>query len=113
MPEPSISEFMSRMATAFIAEKAVGIDANIQLKLTGASAADWVVSIHDAKCTLTQGAAPAPKLTVSADSGDFVNIFTGRMDGMQAFMQGKLKITGDMGLAMKLMNMFNDEMIKE
>ena len=109
MPDPTISEFMARMVVALIPEKAAGIDAAIQLKLTGAQAADWFVTIKDAKCTLTQGTAPAPKLTVSADSGDFVRIFSGQMDGMQAFMQGKLKVTGDMGLAMKLVGLFKME----
>jgi putative sterol carrier protein len=106
MADPTISEFMSRMAAAFVPEKAVGLDAIIQLKLTGAQAAEWYVTIKDGKCTVTQGIAPAAKLTVTADSGDFVKIFTGQLDGMQAFMQGKLKLAGDMSLAMKLLGLF-------
>ena len=106
MPDPTISEFMARMASALIPEKAAGIDAAIQLRLTGAQAADWVATIKDGKCTLTQGTAPAAKLTVSADSADFIKIFSGQMDGMQASMQGKIKVTGDMSLAMKLMGLF-------
>jgi putative sterol carrier protein len=106
MPDPNISEFMSRMTAAFVPEKATGIDATIQLKLTGAQAADWYVTIKDAKCTLSQGTVPVAKLTVTADSDNFIKIFTGQMDGMQAFMQGKLKIAGEMGLALKLLNLF-------
>ena len=106
MPDPTVSEFMARMGAALVPEKAACIDAVIQVKLTGAQAADWVVTIKDAKCTLSQGLAPAPKLTVSADSTDFIKIFSGQMDGMQAFMGGKLKVTGDMSLAMKLMGLF-------
>jgi putative sterol carrier protein len=106
MPDPTISEFMARMGTSFVAEKAVGIDADIQLKLTGAQATNWIVTIKDAKVSLTEGTAPAPKLTVTADAADFIKIFTGQLDGMQAFMQGKLKVAGDMGLAMKLLNLF-------
>jgi putative sterol carrier protein len=106
MPDPTISEFMARMGSALIPAKAAGIDAAIQLRLTGAQAADWVATIKDGKCTLTQATAPVPKLTVTADSADFINVFTGKLDGMQAFMQGKLKVSGDMGLAMKLMGMF-------
>lgn len=106
MADPTISEFMSRMTAAFIPEKAVGLDAIIQLKLTGAQAAEWCVTIKDGKCAVAQGIAPAAKLTVTADSGDFVKIFTGQMDGMQAFMQGKLKLAGDMNLAMKLLSLF-------
>jgi putative sterol carrier protein len=106
MADQTITEFMSRMAGAFIPEKAVGLDATIQLNLTGVQAAEWNVVIKDNKCTVTKGTAPAAKLTVTADSGDFIKIFTGQLDGMQAFMQGKFKLTGDMSLAMKLLGLF-------
>jgi len=106
MPDPTVSEFMARLGAALVPGKAAGIDASIQVRLTGAQAADWVVTIKDCRCTLSQGTDPAAKLTVSADSADFIKIFSGQMDGMQAFMGGKLKVTGDMGLAMKLMGLF-------
>jgi putative sterol carrier protein len=106
MADPTISEFISRMANAFVPEKAAGIDASVQLKLTGAQTGEWFVAIKDNKCTISQGTAPAAKLTVTADSADFIKIFTGQMDGMQAFMQGKLKLAGDMNLAMKLVSLF-------
>ena len=106
MPDPTISEFMARMGTSFVVEKAAGIDATIQIKLTGAQAADYYVTIKDSKCTISQGIAPAAKLTVTADSGDFTKIFTGQLDGMQAFMQGKIRIAGDMSLALKLLTLF-------
>ncbi len=106
MADPTISEFMPRMAAAFVPEKAVGVDAIIQLKLAGVQAAEWYVTIKDGKCAVTQGIAPVAKLTVTADSGDFVKILTGQLDGTQAFMQGKLKLAGDMNLAMKLLGLF-------
>jgi putative sterol carrier protein len=106
MPDPTISEFMSRMAAAFNPEKAAGIDATIQLKLTGARPGEWFITIKDAQCTFSQGTANAAKLTVTADSDNLIKIFTGQMDGMQAFMQGKLRVAGDMSLALKLLNLF-------
>jgi putative sterol carrier protein len=106
MPDPTVSEFMARLGKSFVVEKAAGIDATIQLNLTGAQAANWFITIKDAKVALTEGTTPSPKLTVTADAGDFIKIFTGQLDGMQAFMQGKLKVAGDMGLALKLMNLF-------
>ena len=36
------------------------------------------------------------------DFGDFTDMIGGKLDGMTAFMTGKLKIEGDMGVAMKL-----------
>ena len=106
MADPRIDEFMTRMAGAFIPEKAAGVDATIQLNLTGDHAGAWNLVIKNSQCSLSQGTAPEPKLTVSADSNDLIKIFTGQLDGMQAFMQGKLKLIGDISLAMKLMNLF-------
>lgn len=106
MSELTIKDFMSKLTAAFIPEKAVGVDASIQLKLTGPQAGDWYVTVKDGKCTTGEGAVAAPKLTVAVDSEDFIKIFSGKMDGMQAFMQGKLRLTGDMSLAMKLLGLF-------
>ena len=106
MAEPTLVDFMSRLAGAFVPEKAAGVDATIQLKLTGEQAADWYIVVKDSKCTASQGTAPSAKLTVTVDSGNFIKIFTGQLDGMQAYMQGKLRIAGDMNLAMKLLGMF-------
>ena len=106
MTEPTISEFMTRMVAAFVPEKAAGVDATIQLKLTGDQAADWYVVIKDNKCSIEAGSASAPRLTVTVNSGDFVKLFTGQLDGMQAYMQGKLRVAGDMNLALKLLNLF-------
>jgi putative sterol carrier protein len=106
MAELTIKEFLTKLNAAFIPEKAAGVDASIQLKLTGAQAGDWYVTIKDGKCTTGEGAVATPKLTVSVDGDDFMKIFSGKMDGMQAFMQGKLRLTGDMSLAMKMLGLF-------
>jgi len=41
-----------------------------------------------------------------ASVDDWVKIMTGKLDGTTAFMQGKLKTKGDLGLAMKMPTMF-------
>jgi len=97
---------MEKMPGAFLPEKAQGVDAVIQFKFTGEEAGDWNATIKDGKVDVARGAHPSPKMTLTADSSDYVKIFTGELDGMQAFMQGKLKLAGDLNLAMKLMQMF-------
>jgi putative sterol carrier protein len=102
----TVVELMSKMPKAFLPEKAPGLDAVIQFKFSGAEAGDWFATIKNDKCTVEQGVFPTPKMTLSAESADYVKIFTGELDGMQAFMGGKLKLAGDLNLAMKLMTMF-------
>ncbi len=102
----TIADLMARMPAAFLPEKAAGLDAVIQFKFTGPEPGDWYATIKDGKVEVAQGTAPSPKMTLSADSGDYVKILTGELDGMQAFMQGKIKLTGDLNLAMKLTQMF-------
>ena len=102
----TVSELMEKMPGAFIPEKAQGVDAVIQFKFTGAEAGEWNATIQEGKVDVSRGTHPSPKMTLSADSSDYVKIFTGELDGMQAFMQGKIKPAGDLNLAMKLMQMF-------
>jgi len=103
----TISDLMSRMPGAIIPEKAAGVDAVVHFKFSGDDAGEWNATIKDGKCEVARGIPrKQPTLTLTADSADFAKIFAGEIDGMQAFMQGKIKLAGDLGLAMKLMQMF-------
>ena len=44
----------------------------------------------------------AADCTLRMDFGDFSDMIAGKLDGMTAFMTGKLKVEGDMGNAMQL-----------
>merc|ERR1719192_1051315 len=46
------------------------------------------------------------RATMSMKSSDFILMATGKLDGMKAFMTGKLKVKGDMSLVMKLQKYF-------
>ena len=51
--------------------------------------------------TVTNEDTPADA-TVTISWDDFIALSEGKLDGMMAFMQGKLKIAGDMMIAQKL-----------
>lgn len=44
--------------------------------------------------------------TVKMDMQDFKDLLSGDLNPMGAFMSGKLKVEGDMGVAMKLSSLF-------
>jgi putative sterol carrier protein len=106
MSEITVAELMSRMPQALRPEAAEGVDTLIQFHLTGEEGGDWAVTIKDGKCTVVEGTADNPKMTLTADALDYKNVVTGKMNPMQAFMTGKLKLAGDLTQAMKLPNYF-------
>jgi putative sterol carrier protein len=106
MPAQTVQEMILGHAQAFLPEKAAGVDAIIQYKLTGEEGGDWIITIKDGKCTVAQGLAPNPRLTLLANADDFRGIFLGKIDGITAFLQGKLKVSGDMNLAMRFNSFF-------
>lgn len=102
----NLNSLMQQAINAFQPEKAAGVNAKIQFHITGDQGGDWVASIQDQKLTVDKGTVPNPNLTLAADTGDIFNMVNGRLNPMQAFMQGKVQVKGDMGLAMKLLDMF-------
>ena len=47
-----------------------------------------------------------PNITLTMKEGDYLDMINGKLNGQMAFMTGKLKIAGDMGLALKLQSLF-------
>ena len=102
----TIADLMSKMPSAFVPEKAQGLDVVLQFIFTGSEPGSWYASISNGTVNVQQGVHPSPKMTLSADSEDYVMLFTGKLDPMQAFMAGKLKLSGDLNLAMKMTQFF-------
>lgn len=45
--------------------------------------------------------------TISVSKDDFISLASGNLDPMMAFMSGKLKVAGDMSVAMGLQKLFS------
>ena len=106
MEANSIQEVMDFAVKSFQPEKAAGIDAVIQFNISGEQGGDYFVTIRDKQLNMEPGVATKPRLTLGANAQDIVNMFNGRMNPMQAYMQGKVQVRGDMGLAMRLADIF-------
>jgi putative sterol carrier protein len=78
------------------------INAIYQFNISGPGGGTWTVDCTQPDGKIAAGPATNPRCTVAATDGDFLNIVNGKLNAQMAFMSGKLKIQGDMGLAMKL-----------
>ena len=107
MADVNVQEIMTEIPNHFNQEKAKGITGVVQCTFSGDQASDWVIRIQDQACTVEEGKADDPNLTIKADAQDGVNVLTGKMDAMRAYMLGKVKVFGDLSLGMKLTNLFD------
>ena len=104
---PTVKETFDLMPSRFKPDKAAGVNAVIQYDITGDGGGTWHAMIKDGKCTVASGAAPSPTLTLTISGQDWLDMLAGKVSGQMAFMSGKLKLKGDMGLAMKIGTMFS------
>ncbi len=103
---PTVKETFEAMAGRFRADKASGTSAVIQYDVSGDGGGTWHAVIKDGTCTVNGGAAQNPNLTLQIATQDWLDMLSGKQSGQMLFMSGKLKVKGDMGLAMKLGSMF-------
>lgn len=97
-----IKQLFEQMAAKFDPKKAEGVNAVVQFDLSGENGGQYWVKIADGKLESGQGLAENPKVTLKATGEDWLAVTSGTLNPMQAFMSGKIKIQGDMGLALKL-----------
>jgi putative sterol carrier protein len=85
--------------------KIQGINGVMQFEFSGEGGGTWTLTLGDGKIKLEEGEAQSPNVTFAMDAQDFVAIANGELNAVSAFMQGKVKVSGDMALAMRLQSL--------
>ena len=102
----SMDEIFTEMEGKFRADKAAGINATFQFDITGDGGGTWNAVLADGTAKFDKGAADAPTVTITASDEDWAKITSGQLNPQMAFMTGKIKVKGDLGLATKLGTLF-------
>jgi putative sterol carrier protein len=86
-------------------DRAAGLSAIYQYRLTGDGGGNWVLQLVDGQPSVREGEAEQPDVTVTMRASDYVDMATGKLDGGQAFMTGKMRVSGDTALGMRLQDL--------
>jgi putative sterol carrier protein len=103
----SVSEVFENLCTVFLPDKAQGDKATFQFDLSGEDGGKYWVKIENGTCQTGEGESPDKvDMTLLTTGADWLAISNGTLNPMSAFMAGKVKVQGNMGLAMKLQSWF-------
>jgi alkyl sulfatase BDS1-like metallo-beta-lactamase superfamily hydrolase len=105
--EKVLGQIFDYMAGQFQPERAGNQSAVIGWDITSPEGThSYQLKVADGTCTVAQGNAETARVTLGMALADFLRFLTGQMDGMQAFMAGKLRLSGDMMFAQSMQAWF-------
>jgi len=100
-----VANFFNELPNRINKDKIAGMNATYQFDITGDNGGKWAVKLQDGTAEVTEGEVEDSNITITATDEDWMKIVKGELAGQTAFLTGKLKIKGDMSLAMKLQNL--------
>ena len=95
--EEKVPETLKRKA-----EKLSSIKSIFEFQLSGDNGGTWTVDLTGAEGKVVDGSSGKPDVTVKMSDENFIKLVTGNLNGQMAFMTGKIKVQGKLGLALKL-----------
>jgi len=106
----SASELFDNILPAAVAKNpdaARAVGAVYVFKIAGEGGGEWTVDLASATPSIDKGVKAGAQCTIEVQHSDFINMLQNPALGMQLFMQGKLRVSGDPMLAMKLQKLFS------
>jgi NAD(P)-dependent dehydrogenase (short-subunit alcohol dehydrogenase family)/putative sterol carrier protein len=101
-----VKAVFERMPYVFNADAASGMDVTFQFSLSGEGGDNWYAEIKSGACKVEPGIHANPTSTIKMEAADFLDMIGGKLNAMQAFMSGKLKVEGDLMKAQLIQKFF-------
>ena len=98
MASEQVQQIIQQMGTAIGANSGLGGT----LKFDFGDPGSVYIDGKSTPNTVSDGEGKSADCTITVGLDTFEKMVKGELDGTSAFMQGKLRVAGDMGLAMKL-----------
>lgn len=102
-PPDAVAEWLRRH---FRTDAARGVSAVIELDLTGPAGGTVCLQIENGRIKTSLGGDAAPNVRFVVDARDWSDVMAGRANAELLAMEGRIRIEGDLGLAMKMRAFF-------
>ncbi|AXQ29184.1 sterol-binding protein [Solimonas sp. K1W22B-7] len=99
----SAADFLKKLPSAFNPDEASGTNCTINF----ACSKPVNVVINNGTCVVNDGTAGNADLTITMEDDDLIALMKGELNGMTAFMTGKLQVDGDLMLAQRMASFFD------
>ncbi len=105
--EPGLGDVLARIPQSVRSSQIRNVDAVIAIRSLGVTPGDWSITIKDGNCTVSEGRPPSANVTVEAEAATWSALIRRQLDVEWAYMSGQLRVSGDLGLAMRLQSVLN------
>jgi len=103
----TVDQIIDKLPSRFVADNAADFAGVFQFMLDDDS--DFYLEIENQQCVAAKGEHDDPNITLIMDAETIIEVVNGDLDGMSAFMQGRLRAEGNLLLAPKLGQLFSRE----
>jgi putative sterol carrier protein len=97
---------LDKRQDAFQPDKAKGVHASYQWKLSGPNGGEWWLSVNDGTYKMGRGKIDNPNVTFAASDEDWVAMSNKTLNVNWAYLTGRLKIQGSHSLVKELDEIF-------
>lgn len=103
----TVAETFVIMQESFNPSLAGDLNKTIQWNITGEEGGIYSVKIHNRTCEIVNTATEKPDLTVTISDKDWLALADEKLDAMKALITGKIKMSGDIKLALRYQSLFS------
>jgi putative sterol carrier protein len=106
MNPTTVKEFFQLLPGRLDSDAAEDLDAVYQFDLSGTQGGQYILTICEGACHIVEGTHADPHVVLSMAGEDCIKILKGQLSGTTVAMSGRLKISGNIGLAIQLKALF-------
>jgi putative sterol carrier protein len=103
-----LGKVFAGMVESFNAARAAGQQATVNYEITAPDGShEYTMRVADGRCEVAPGRDESPRVALRVGLPDFLRLIIGKANGMQLFMTGKLKVSGDLFFAQTYQGWFD------